>query len=157
MKISESLFSLVRPLIWLIRNIHNIFLRVASLISAARKFFSLSWDRLYDWFSIFRSYSIFSRSIRFNSDKSLQRDIVYLVWPIAPSNMSPKAGGGEELRGLRQWAQLYTGAQIIFGDLSPYLTYEFRLKNTKRTALFFYNIIFYIRMFLVPWKRFLQG
>ncbi len=28
-----------------------------------------------------------------------------------------------ELRGLSQWVQLYTGAQINFGDLIPYLTY----------------------------------
>ncbi len=30
---------------------------------------------------------------------------------------------GPELRGLSQWVQLYTGAQINFGDLTPYLTY----------------------------------
>ncbi len=34
--------------------------------------------------------------------------------------MSPNAGGG--VRGLSQWVQLYTGAQIN-GDLTPYLTY----------------------------------
>ncbi len=33
------------------------------------------------------------------------------------------ARGRGELRGLSQWVQLYTGAQIIFGDLTPYLTY----------------------------------
>ncbi len=32
-------------------------------------------------------------------------------------------GGRGELRGLSQWVQLYTGAQINFGDLTPYLTY----------------------------------
>ncbi len=31
--------------------------------------------------------------------------------------------GGEELRGLSQWVQLYTGAQINFGDLTLYLTF----------------------------------
>ncbi len=36
----------------------------------------------------------------------------------------PKCGGSEgELRGLSRWVQLYTGAQINFGDLTPYLTY----------------------------------
>ncbi len=43
----------------------------------------------------------------------LQRDVVYLGWPIAPSYMSPNAGGGGEgrdLQGLSPWAQLYTGA-----------------------------------------------
>jgi hypothetical protein len=37
--------------------------------------------------------------------------------------MSPNAGGGGELWGLSQGVQLYTGAQINFGDLTPYLTY----------------------------------
>ncbi len=37
--------------------------------------------------------------------------------------MSPNAWGGGQLRGLSQWVQLYTGAQINFGDLTPYLTY----------------------------------
>ncbi len=31
-------------------------------------------------------------------------------------------GGGGTLRGLSQWVKLYTGAQINFGDLTPYLT-----------------------------------
>ncbi len=52
-----------------------------------------------------------------------QRDVVYLGWPIAPSYMSPNAGGGGELRGLRQWEQLCTWSPKNFGDLTPYLTY----------------------------------
>jgi hypothetical protein len=55
--------------------------------------------------------------------RGLQRDVVYLGWPIAPSYISPNALGGGELRGLSQWVQLYTGAQITFGDPTPYLTY----------------------------------
>jgi hypothetical protein len=31
-----------------------------------------------------------------------QRDVVFLGWPIAPSYMSPSAGGGGVLRGLSQ-------------------------------------------------------
>ncbi len=58
--------------------------------------------------------------------RGLQRDVVYLGWPIAPSYMSPNAEGeGGELQGLSQWVQLYTGAQINFGDLTPYLTYGY--------------------------------
>jgi hypothetical protein len=58
------------------------------------------------------------------SYRGLQRDVVYLGWPIAPSFMSPNAGeGGCCLRGLSQWVQLHTGAQRNFGDLTPYLTY----------------------------------
>ncbi len=34
--------------------------------------------------------------------RELQRDVVYLGWPIAPSNMSPNSGGGGVLRGLSQ-------------------------------------------------------
>ncbi len=41
---------------------------------------------------------------------------------LAPSYMSPNAGGRGELRGLSQWVKLYTEAQINFGDLTPYLT-----------------------------------
>ncbi len=54
----------------------------------------------------------------------LQRDVVYLGWPIALI-YEPKCGGGAgELRGLSQWVQLYTEAQINIGDLTPYLTYD---------------------------------
>jgi hypothetical protein len=56
-------------------------------------------------------------------NQGLQSDVVCLGWPIAPSYMSPNAGRGGELRGLSQWVKLYTGAQINFGDLTPYLTY----------------------------------
>jgi hypothetical protein len=40
--------------------------------------------------------------------RGLQRDVVYLGWPIAPSYMSPNAGGGRELRGFSQWVHLFT-------------------------------------------------
>ncbi len=46
---------------------------------------------------------------------SLQRDVVYLGWPIASFYMSPNAGGG--LRRLSQWVQLYTWVLTKFGDL----------------------------------------
>ncbi len=75
----------------------------------------------------FRSAFSFGRKFLWrHSIRGLQRDVVYLGWPIAPSYMSPNAGGGGgELRGLSQLVQLYTGAQINFGDLTPYLTYAF--------------------------------
>ncbi len=57
--------------------------------------------------------------------RGLQRDVVYLGWPIALLYLSPNAGGRGYLRGLSQWVQLYTGAQINFGDLTPYLTYVY--------------------------------
>ncbi len=60
-------------------------------------------------------------TVRWVLIKGLRRDVVYLGWPIAPSYMSPNAGWG--LRGLSQWVQLYTGAQINFGDLTTYLSY----------------------------------
>ncbi len=53
---------------------------------------------------------------------------------IVPSYKIPNAGGwggGGGLRGLCQLVQLYTGAQINFGDLTPYLTY-----GTTSLALF---------------------
>ncbi len=48
-------------------------------------------------------------------------DVVYLCWPIASSYTSPNAGGcGVSTNKYR--TQLYTGAQINFGDPPPYLT-----------------------------------
>jgi len=53
----------------------------------------------------------------------------------------PKCGGGGELRGLSQLVQLYTGAQINFGDLTLYLTYGYpsvtSWKNTN--SMYRYN------------------
>ncbi len=54
-----------------------------------------------------------------------QRDVVYLGWPIAHSYMSPKAGAGRGGR-LGASANEYScahGAQINFGDLTPYFNY----------------------------------
>ncbi len=64
-------------------------------------------------------------------NRGLQRYVVYLGWPIAPSYMSPNAEGeGGRLWpwGLSQWVQLYTGAQLNFGDLTSYLTYACRIR-----------------------------
>ncbi len=61
--------------------------------------------------------------------RGLQRDVVYLGWPIAPSyNISPNAGEREVVAG-GQRVQLYTGAQINFGDLTSYLTYMVQSKG----------------------------
>ncbi len=43
----------------------------------------------------------------------LQRDVVYLCWPIAPSYMIPNAGEGGGLRGLSQWVQLCTSRDEV--------------------------------------------
>jgi hypothetical protein len=40
------------------------------------------------------------------SGKGLQRDVIYLGWPIAPSYMSPMRGEGG-MMGLSQWVQLH--------------------------------------------------
>jgi hypothetical protein len=84
--------------------------------------------------------------------------------------VSPNAEGGGELRGLSQWVQLYKGAQISFGDITPNLTntsgssgndvtFLINLKKTRgtlskievgwwgnptrliRTALYEYNVV----------------
>ncbi len=56
--------------------------------------------------------------------RGFQGDVVYLYLPIAPLVYKHKCGGRGGLRGLSQWEQLWHGAQINFGDLSPYLIYE---------------------------------
>ncbi len=65
----------------------------------------------------------YTAALPFPAPRGFQRDVVYLGWPIAPTYMSPNAGVGKELWVLSQWVQLYTGAQINFGDLTQYLTY----------------------------------
>jgi hypothetical protein len=51
----------------------------------------------------------------------------------------PKFGGDGEFQGLSQEVQLYTEAQINFGDVTPYLTYDFtvssRCTNYRRGEL----------------------
>ncbi len=42
----------------------------------------------------------------FRDQQRVQRDVVYLGWPIAPSYMSSNTRGGGELRSLRQLVQL---------------------------------------------------
>jgi hypothetical protein len=51
--------------------------------------------------------------------------------------MSPNAGGGRELRVLSQSVQLYTGAQIYFGDLAPYLNYDKNHITAKSIGAFY--------------------
>jgi hypothetical protein len=48
-----------------------------------------------------------------------------LGWPIAPTYTSPMRGRGE-FRGLSHLVQLWHGAQINMGDLTPYLTYGWK-------------------------------
>jgi hypothetical protein len=61
--------------------------------------------------------------------RGLQRDVVYLGWPIAPSQMSPNAGG---VRGLSQWVQVGTWSpnklwrsNSIFNLWSEYFSFSF--------------------------------
>ncbi len=53
-----------------------------------------------------------------------QRDVVHLGWPIAPSYISPNAGGGWRIAGPQPMSTAVHahGAQRNFGDLTPYLT-----------------------------------
>ncbi len=58
-------------------------------------------------------------------------------------------GGGRVLRGLSQWVQLYTGAQINFGDLTPYLTYGLnkgKLQVSYCETNLFWLVSAYIRL-----------
>ncbi len=73
----------------------------------------------------------------FSLIRVLQRYVLYLGWPISLV-YEPKCGGRGELRGLSQWVPYNCthGAQINFGDLTPYLTYvsyclQWRLELNK--------------------------
>jgi hypothetical protein len=55
----------------------------------------------------------------------------------------PKCRGrglGGELWCLSQWIQLYTGAQINFGDLIPYLTYGTTFPSKRTTNVYWQNL-----------------
>ncbi len=66
----------------------------------------------------------------------LQRDVVYIsLLTNGALVYEPKCGGSGELRCLSQWVQLYTGAQINIGNLSPYLTYGYNLRRLKKKIL----------------------
>ncbi len=81
--------------------------------------FSIGARTLLTRHRVFYSVRSLSHLSRIACTRSLQRDVVNLDWPIAPSYMSPNAAGEGEFRGLSQWVQLYTGAQISVGDLTP--------------------------------------
>ncbi len=61
-----------------------------------------------------------------------------LPWPTNSALVyEPKCGGGEWPMSTavhRKWVQLDTGAQINFGDLTPYLTYASSLKHKIHTV-----------------------
>jgi hypothetical protein len=58
--------------------------------------------------------------------RGLQGDVVYLSWPIAPLLYEPYCGGGGVVSGsqpMRTAVHItWHGAQINFGELTPYLT-----------------------------------
>ncbi len=83
------------------------------------------------------SYLSLQRKSNHLSQRITKRCRHILVDQWAPSYMSPNAGGGGEVRGLSQWVQLYTGAQINFGDLTQYLTYD---SSTRASGLRSYDL-----------------
>ncbi len=59
---------------------------------------------------------------------------------LADQYISPNAGGGRCRVSLSQWVRLYTGAQINFGDLTPYLTYMTMALYCDPTPYLFQNL-----------------
>jgi hypothetical protein len=58
----------------------------------------------------------------------LLRDVVFLGWPISALGYESKCwgrGGGEVAGSQPMSTAVHTGAQINFGDLTPYLTYGY--------------------------------
>ncbi len=64
----------------------------------------------------------------------------------------PKCGGRGALRGLSQWVQLYTGSQINFGDLTPYLTSYVPLPPSNLTADTHTESYYKFCLFVCRWK-----
>ncbi len=63
----------------------------------------------------------------------LQRDVVYSI--LADQKhariWAQMRGEGRELRGLSHWVQLYPGAQINFGDLTPYIIHDLNPESRR--------------------------
>ncbi len=68
---------------------------------------------------------------RFKS-RGLQRDVVYLGWPIAPSYMSPNAGEGGG-GGVAESQPMSTAVQINFGDLTSIFNLCYLCLRVSRT------------------------
>jgi hypothetical protein len=77
-----------------------------------------------DWWSPSSTLRVFCSRVL-----ARRRDVVYLGWPIAPSHLSPIAGGCGVSANEYICAH---GAQINFGDLTPYLTYCMTLADWWR-------------------------
>ncbi len=77
-------------------------------------------------------------SVRYRQGVTKRCRISWLT-NMSPLVYEPKCGGRGELRGLSQWVQLDTGAQINFGDLTPYLTYGYR--NHQRFMFHTHTIV----------------
>jgi hypothetical protein len=71
------------------------------------------------------------------SIRGSQRDVVYLGWPIAPSYISPTAGGGRGGVSANGYSCAH-GDQINFGDLTQYLTYDFNPHAPTNLHCFFF-------------------
>ncbi len=69
------------------------------------------------------TYRATSAKISFCARMGLQRDVVYLGWPIVPLVYEPKCGERGALRGVSHWVQLFIIAKINFGDLTPNLAF----------------------------------
>ncbi len=104
-------------------------------------------------FCVYRvSWGIYCLLVWFlTGSQGLKRDVVYLGWPIAPS-----CGGGVAWSQPMSTTAQYTGAQINFGDLTPYLTYAgsalqycYRTYNNNPWALCLLDV-------LSPWARWIS-
>ncbi len=69
----------------------------------------------------------------------------------SPLEPKMRGKGGGELRGLSQWVQWYTGAQINFGDLTPYLTYGYSACHKGHNTLLNLKHFFYLQQSLRFW------
>ncbi len=81
--------------------------------------------------------------------KGLQRDVVFYGWPIAPSNMSPNAGGRGGIAGFWPMSTAVHRGPINFGDLTPYLTYVLHKHILKKSPWKSYSTALLYLQYLV--------
>ncbi len=91
---------------------------------------------------------------RWVSPRGSQRDVVYSGWPIAPSYMSPKAGGGRYGVSANECSCAHE-AQINFGDLIP-ITYISRDGQWVRGSFLWPEVKYRVRSPKFIWVRYAQ-
>ncbi len=75
--------------------------------------------------------------------RGLQRDVVYLCWPIAPPSYESKCGGGGSCGVSNQWVQLCTSR-----DMEPkYINFEDLPLDLTMVIVFVFGTVYFLKTY----------